>query len=77
MQTCAGDGECLYCPEYENEFKKNPNYSCKYFCKPVRCGNWPKCKIKKPECEIECWDGVCVICKINEGYRKKFRPKTR
>ena len=22
MQTCAGDGECLHCPEYENEFKK-------------------------------------------------------
>ena len=77
MPTCAGDGECLYCPKYENEYIRNPKYKCKYFCKTVKCSNFINCKNKRPYCQIDCWDGICVNCELDKMTKPTYRPKTR
>jgi hypothetical protein len=77
MPTCSGDGECLYCPKYENEYIRHPKYACKYFCKPVKCSNFINCKTKRPLWEILCWGGECVICNLTDVSIPKHRPRTR
>jgi hypothetical protein len=84
-EQCKGDGKCLMQGRRVDEYIRNIDFTCVYYCRAKKCPNFYICQNIAPEWYFNCQDGVCLQCNLlafslfpkNEYYKHimlRFQP---